>query len=518
MSLANLCLAIASGRWPVAITFILPLFSVATIMVAVYRLYFHSLADFPGPKIAAMTGLYELWYDVVKQGQYVHVIEQMHIQYGPIVRINPNELSVRDAQFFDKLHSDSTKKRTHIPSLFSRILGLSGSMVFAPSHEIHRGRRKAVEPFFSRHNIERIEPMIVEQALLLDKRLNEMKISKRVVRLEHAFFAFASDVVGRVCCEIPSNFLQDKDFFPQWYSLFERGARQILPAMHLPLISVILKLIPQTVALKLYPLGATFTMYMTAVTSHIIHAKNQDLSAASVLANPRSSIFRYIVCEKTLPKAEQSVDRLSHEAATLLGAGALTLARSLSMTFYHILANPTIREKLAAELAQPLADIHAHMPRRSELERLPYLRACVREGLRLSYLQLQAVPHCSPDVEFQYHQYTIPKATPIRMSIYFMHTDLEIFPAPFEFLPERWLGKYNPQMDRQFVPFSKGSRNCVGFNLAWAELYILTALLFRPEAPTMQLFNTDASDIRVRDHCFIPLPKSDSRGVRVTIE
>jgi cytochrome P450 len=48
------------------------------------------------------------------------------------------------------------------------------------------------------------------------------------------------------------------------------------------------------------------------------------------------------------------------------------------------------------------------------------------------------------------------------MSIYFMHLDPEVYPEPHKFLPERWLGKYNPLMDRNFVPFSKGSRDCLG--------------------------------------------------------
>jgi cytochrome P450 len=49
------------------------------------------------------------------------------------------------------------------------------------------------------------------------------------------------------------------------------------------------------------------------------------------------------------------------------------------------------------------------------------------------------------------------------MSALMMHTDPEVFPEPYKFVPERWLGDYSPLMDRNFVPFSKGSRNCVGF-------------------------------------------------------
>jgi cytochrome P450 len=148
------------------------------------------------------------------------------------------------------------------------------------------------------------------------------------------------------------------------------------------IITLILRFIPRRVALWLHPVGATFMMYIESVTKHIVQVKQENLSSATVQANPRSSVFRYIVSSKSLPPEEQSVERLSHEGATLLGAGALTLARSLSTTFYHILANPEIQETLRTELREYPTDPSEATPKRTALERLPFLRACVREGLR----------------------------------------------------------------------------------------------------------------------------------------
>jgi hypothetical protein len=52
--------------------------------LAIYRLYFHPLAGFPGPKIAAATRWYEFYYDVIKRGKYVYKIEEMHRKYGKV--------------------------------------------------------------------------------------------------------------------------------------------------------------------------------------------------------------------------------------------------------------------------------------------------------------------------------------------------------------------------------------------------------------------------------------------------
>jgi hypothetical protein len=48
----------------------------------IYQLYFHPLAGFPAPKLAAATRWYEFYYDVIQQGKYVYYVGQMHEKYG----------------------------------------------------------------------------------------------------------------------------------------------------------------------------------------------------------------------------------------------------------------------------------------------------------------------------------------------------------------------------------------------------------------------------------------------------
>lgn len=47
-----------------------------------YRLVFHPLARFPGPKLAAATSLVELYYDHVQKGQLAFKIQGWHAKYG----------------------------------------------------------------------------------------------------------------------------------------------------------------------------------------------------------------------------------------------------------------------------------------------------------------------------------------------------------------------------------------------------------------------------------------------------
>ena len=53
--------------------------------IAISRLVFHPLARYPGPKLAALTRLYEGYYDIVKKGQFLFKIEEMHKKYGSLL-------------------------------------------------------------------------------------------------------------------------------------------------------------------------------------------------------------------------------------------------------------------------------------------------------------------------------------------------------------------------------------------------------------------------------------------------
>ncbi|KAI9667148.1 MAG: hypothetical protein M1831_001325 [Alyxoria varia] len=74
--------------------------------LAVYRIQFHPLAAFPGPRFAAITYWWEFYQDYCVKGGGTSFIEldKLHEKYGPIVRIRPNELHVKDSNWYKTLY------------------------------------------------------------------------------------------------------------------------------------------------------------------------------------------------------------------------------------------------------------------------------------------------------------------------------------------------------------------------------------------------------------------------------
>lgn len=125
---------------------------------------------------------------------------------------------------------------------------------------------------------------------------------------------------------------------------------------------------------------------------------------------------------------------------------------------------PRIYARLHAELvaAFPGKDV---MPDLLEYEKLPYLKACIQEALRLSHGISGRNPRAH-DKPLAYREWNIPTRTTVSMSIPDVHYDEEIFPDAWSYVPERWLGDPKTAdgtpLERYLMAFGKGTRMCLG--------------------------------------------------------
>ncbi|EER24920.1 hypothetical protein D8B26_007494 [Coccidioides posadasii str. Silveira] len=487
--------------------------------LVIYRLFFSPIAKFPGPKLAAVTGWYELYYDVVKKGKYLFEIEKMHDKYGPIVRINPHELSIRDPEYYDELYvAGSVRPTERYKGFVDGIVDFDGSHLATIGHDLHRKRRKPLDPYFSRAGVTKLEPMVAELCeKLIIERFEGFKGTGKVVRLDHAFTAFSGDVINRICIDDPPNLVDDPEFAPWWFELFHSGIVSLPLFMGLPWLIHFIRLIPESILAKLDARSQTFNKFKLMCDEHLRVAKREKAALGSkdtTAMGGRLTLFRHMV-SSDLPPSELTDERLSKEAQVLIGSGTITTAGTMGFLCYHIIANPAIRKRLEEELKPVMEGYPQRKPSWAQLEKVAYLQALVKEGLRLSYGTMHRRPRVSPKQALRFKEWVIPAGVPVGMSAYFAHRNPHIFPRPLEFIPERWLENVTPEMNRNFIPFSKGSRHCLGMNLAYCELNHILAALFRPGGADFSLYETDESDVMPAHDLIVPLPKLDTKGVRV---
>ena len=105
-----------------------------------------------------------------------------------------------------------------------------------------------------------------------------------------------------------------------------------------------------------------------------------------------------------------------------------------------------------------------------------------------------------------------------------MHHNEILYPHSFSFIPERWLG--NPKAAPPFehhalkhylTSFGRGTRDCIGMNLAHAEIVIVLASLFRRFELTLYE-TTYERDVQVVRDVIAPDVSKESQGIRVLIK
>ncbi|KAK8080610.1 hypothetical protein PG997_008428 [Apiospora hydei] len=479
------------------------------LLLALYRLYLHPLAHFPGPKICAVTEWYEFYCYIVKGGQWGNQVQKMHERYGkphgPIVRTSPWELSIRDPEFYSQLYVAASTRRTNMWPRGREGNGFESSHHLSVPHDLHRSRRKHLEPFFSRQGTTRVEHIIKDEAQKLNARLLQLSGSGTIVHLDHAIAAMTGDIIGFTTCGMQPNLIEEANFSPSWYELMVKTTT-IAPLFRcFTWLNRCVSSSSFSSGEGMYPEGISNMMLGKAGRLYIERIKRElDGSPAEKRGEKKWNSAFHQLLSSDIPEEEKSTERLQAESMILLLAGTLAGAHTLTFVLFYLLASPVMETRLRTELESTFALAAAagtgqEMPSWTELERLPYLTGCIKEALSINVYA------------------TGRKQVPVGMSIRAMHTDASVFPDPMQFKPERWVGEYDPKMDRNFVPFTKGSRSCLGSNLAWAEMYIATAALFGPGGPKMTLYETDETDIKIVRDYIMGFPKPGTRGVRVRV-
>ncbi|KAK8015798.1 benzoate 4-monooxygenase cytochrome P450 [Apiospora marii] len=484
--------------------------------IALYNISpFHPLYKFPGPRLASMTYVYEAYYDLWLDGMYTRQIKAIHDKYGPIVRINPDELHCADPDMLDEIYAGGNRPRDkweHYAGFMIGPLSLAGLATI--SHDIHRVRKGALARYFSRGQMLKLEGEVRDfVAHTVDKMLR--RSGNGDFDVKEVFNCLTADIISQYCFGESMGFTDQKDFEPNfgtWVKSFLSTSYLIRHInMSIPGFGALANAAPYFMGLMGEDLRNVYDQQEVQIPRHISRAiSNKD----------DGRVFAELLESPILPESDKYMRRLAGEGFTLLIAGTETTAATLSYIVYHLLSEPIVLKRLQASLE----GIGLTYPKWTSLERVPYLWAVIHEGLRLTPGISHRSARKAPDEELVYKKgsthYTIPKGTPIGMSSMIQNRHPTLFSDPDAFKPERWLlsnGQPNYALEKKLLSFSRGSRICLGMDLAYCEMYLMINELALRVLPRTRLVNTTTDDVEYDHDCVVAAPKKGFMAVRIAV-
>ncbi|KAH8401092.1 hypothetical protein KR009_003017, partial [Drosophila setifemur] len=182
----------------------------------------------------------------------------------------------------------------------------------------------------------------------------------------------------------------------------------------------------------------------------------------------------------------------------MLMAGIDTTSSALLTILYHLSRNPAKQDQLRRELFRILPERNVSLTDENT-KNMPYLRACIKEGLRITSITPGNFRVTTKDLVLSGYQ--VPRGTGVLMGVLELSNSDEYFARSADFLPERWLKSDSvpgvqacPEARSRnpfvYLPFGFGPRTCIGKRIAELEIETLLVRLLRnykiswlPETP-----------------------------------
>ncbi|KAL3436984.1 cytochrome P450, partial [Aspergillus tetrazonus] len=341
--------------------------SVYIASIVIYRLYLSPIAHFPGPRLAALTVMYEFYWEAIRHGQFTFHIGELHKKYGPIVRISPTELHVNDPEYYEVIYSRDSPRNKY--PYYQRTFNAPYALITAEDHYRHRLLRSQLNPFFSIQRIRQLEPTLKALVDKLCRRLEELKGTGQPIDIEYPLTCYTTDVITDYTMgEGGYHYLDEPDFIPQWQHMLCGTAKTLVFIRPVAFLLPVLVAMPETLTAWLNPGMELFFAFQHRCRKRIAeitkrHRENGPLETK----DGRQNLFDNVL-NSNLPEQEKSEARLAQDMQVFVSAGAETTAKAMSYIMFYLHNEPALLQRLKDELA-PLGND----PSLVQLEQLPYL-------------------------------------------------------------------------------------------------------------------------------------------------
>ncbi|KAL7545151.1 hypothetical protein ACHAWF_008505 [Thalassiosira exigua] len=436
-------------------------------------------------------------------------------KYGDAFIIWDKYVTINDASAIrDVLETYNLPKPAEVLRGYDFFFG-AGSILSAPWEE-WKSQRRMTSAALAESTIGSLAPRLVQGIIPLMDLLEQAAVADKVVEMDEAFQATATDIIGLVI--FGKSFGLGKDLRTQLLDEGKRGQeRDELDVFR---------------AIQLLKRESQRQMVLPRRILKILGPSKRVLNAKSFMDN----FLENLIEERLhMDAAERSeiVDLLnillgSHETGTItrdevkgqlltfIFAGQDTTAHTLSWMLYELSQNYALQEELASEIKDAFPNRDGMFTATNVLrdERLSKLDRTFSETLRkypaAATGTLRVVGNASVLVGDSFLE--LPAGASISIPPYALHRNPKYWTNPECFDPDRFLPKLVKSRDPMtFQAFSAGPRNCIGSRLSRIEaLTIMAALLRR--------FRVTCVETKLPPKQYAALTMGPKDGIRFSFE
>ncbi|KAK2025530.1 putative cytochrome P450 monooxygenase [Colletotrichum zoysiae] len=445
----------------------------------IYNLFFHPLSKVPGPFLAKITRFWLLHEE--RRGDASNTLAELHRKHGQLIRIAPNEVAINNRDVFTTVNRQGTKFYKEA-GFYDAFVDVHGNLFTFHDPEEHSQRKRLMAPSFSQASLASHQVLIHGCMKPLLNEITENIQSQQPTPIFPTIRKFTLDSICAFAYGVSASNPSQMDDMTRKkiFDILDDSPRAILAFQHYPFLKAaagaVSKVFPQLVR------DDVIFLLKFGMKNLVASRKADDLEHPGLFAD----------MERLLESKEQKLSdkQIIAESTTLLFAGTDTTAATITVGLWHLLHRPDLYARLRAELKTIMPEKDSQ-PSLRELESLPFLNACIKEGLRVACPIPGRLPRVVPPEGLNHNGLFIPPGTTVSMPISYLLFDENIFPRPKDYQPDRWLQDNSKELDMYLYPFLRGTRSCIGQTLSLAEQRICISQFVRRFSP--------AEDVQFRE-------------------
>ncbi|KAM5354153.1 hypothetical protein ACJ41O_000803 [Fusarium nematophilum] len=438
--------------------------SLLLITIAIYRLSFHPLARIPGPKLAAVSSVWHAYH--ARNGLMARLGKTLHLKYGPVVRVGPNEVWFDTKEAFQAIYIATALSKPHLNWQLDPRFPDTLDLLSERDVRRYRLQRRLIGPVYQTSNLLQYEAVIDQ---VLERSIAKLKSLKGgSVELNEWMHIIAVECLGAIILSWSPGMLKNGTDWGSGSHAYHGWRRKsvfgLFPTVvKLEFLSKSIGRLFSTAWDVNFKTPKNFRPFFPDVGKRVSRRVNAALRPKPPKDDRKDLLADLIQLHKSKPDFTGTY--LRKMAVTNFGAGHETMASTLTSIMALLGSHEDDQAHLHRQLLKcPDSSQYA------TATAIPALQAIIKESKRLYPVISMSLPRRVPSAGLYLHGYYFPPDTTVGCNPVALHRNRDVFgPDSHLYNTARWTtadAETARTMERVSLSWGGGSRTCPGRHLA----------------------------------------------------